>query len=314
MNMKPEILMVGPMMPQLMAALERNYIVHRLWEAPERAVLLEKSGSNVKAIATNGALGANGSLINALPNLEIIALYGVGVDAIDLSLAKKRGIPVTTTPDVLTEDVADMALALLLATARRIVVGDQYVRTGQWARGEMALTRRVNGKRVGILGLGRVGKALARRLEALNMKISYTNRKELDVPYAYYRDPVKLAGDVDFLMVTAAGGDATRKIVDRPVLEALGRNGILINVSRGSIVDEKALIHAIKEGNLGGAGLDVFASEPNVPEELKSMPNVVLQPHHASGTIETRSAMGDLVARNLEAHFAGKPLLTPFNY
>jgi hydroxypyruvate reductase len=314
MNMKPEILMVGPMMPQLMATLECDYIVHRLWEAPERDALLEKIGSNVKAIATNGALGASGSLINALPNLEIIALYGVGVDAIDLSLAKKRGIPVTTTPDVLTEDVADMALALLLATARRIVVGDQYVRTGQWARGEMALTRRVNGKRVGILGLGRVGKALAKRLEALNMKISYTNRKELDVPYAYYRDLVKMAGDVDFLVVTAAGGDATRKIVNRPVLEALGPNGILINVSRGSIVDEKALIHALKEGNLGGAGLDVFASEPNVPEELKSMPNVVLQPHHASGTVETRSAMGDLVAPNLEAHFAGKPLLTPFNY
>ena len=314
MNIKPEILMVGPMMPQLMAALERDYIVHRLWEAPERDALLEKIGSNVKAIATNGALGASGSLINALPNLEIIALYGVGVDAIDLSLAKKRGIPVTTTPDVLTEDVADMALALLLATARRIVVGDQYVRTGQWARGEMALTRRVNGKRVGILGLGRVGKALAKRLEALNMKISYTNRKELDVPYASYRDLAKMAGDVDFLVVTAAGGDATRKIVNRPVLEALGPNGILINVSRGSIVDEEALIDALKEGKLGGAGLDVFASEPNVPEELKSMPNVVLQPHHASGTIETRSAMGDLVARNLEAHFAGKPLLTPFNY
>jgi len=312
--MKPEILMVGPMMPQLMAALERDYIVHRLWEAPERDAFLEKIGSNVKAIATNGALGASGSLIDALPNLEIIALYGVGVDAIDLSLAKKRGIPVTTTPDVLTEDVADMALALLLATARRIVVGDQYIRTGQWARGEMALTRRVNGKRVGILGLGRVGQALAKRLEALNMKISYTNRKELDVPYAYFRDLVKMAGDVDFLVVTAAGGDATRKIVNRPVLEALGPNGILVNVSRGSIVDEKALIHAIKEGNLGGAGLDVFASEPNVPDELKSMPNVVLQPHHASGTIETRLAMRDLVARNLEAHFAGKPLLTPFNY
>ena len=154
MNMKPEILMVGPMMPQLMAALERDYIVHRLWEAPDRDALLEKIGSNVKAIATNGALGASGSLINALPNLEIIALYGVGVDAIDLSLAKKRGIPVTTTPDVLTEDVADMALALLLATARRIVVGDQYVRSGQWARGEMALTRRVNGKRVGIWDWG----------------------------------------------------------------------------------------------------------------------------------------------------------------
>jgi hydroxypyruvate reductase len=312
--MKPEILIVGPMMPQLMVALERDYIVHRLWEAPDRDALLEKIGPNVKAIATNGGLGASGSLINALPNLEIIAVFGVGVDAIDLSLAKKRGIPVATTQGVLTEDVADMALALLLATARQIVVGDQYVRAGQWPRGEMALTRRVNGKRVGILGLGRIGKAVAKRLEALNMKISYSGRNELDLPYAYYAEPVKMAGDVEFFVVTSAGGNATRKIVNRPVLEALGPNGILINVSRGSVVDEEALIHALKEGKLGGAGLDVFASEPNVPEELKSMPNVVLQPHHASGTIETRSAMGDLVARNLEAHFAGKPLLTPVNY
>ena len=302
------------MMPQLMAALERDYIVHRLWEAPDRVALLERIGPSVKAIATNGGLGASGSLIHALPNLEIIASYGVGVDAIDLSLAKKRGIPVTTTPDVLTEDVADMALALLLATARQIVVGDQYVRAGQWPRGEMALTRRVNGKRVGILGLGRIGKAVAKRLEALDLKISYSGRNELNLPYAYFPEPVKMAGDVDFFVVTSAGGNATRKIVNRPVLEALGPNGILINVSRGSVVDEEALIHALKEGKLGGAGLDVFASEPNVPEELKSMPNVVLQPHHASGTIETRSAMGDLVARNLEAHFAGKPLLTPFNY
>jgi hydroxypyruvate reductase len=312
--MKPEILITGPMMLQVMIALERDYIAHRLWEAPDRDAFLEKIGPNVKAIATNGGLGANGSLINALPNLEIIAVYGVGVDAIDLSLAKKRGIAIATTQGVLTEDVADMALALLLATARQIVVGDQYVRAGRWPRGEMALTRRVNGKRVGILGLGRIGQAVARRLEALNMKISYSGRNELDLPYAYYSEPLKMAGEVDFLVVTAAGGDATRNTVNRPVLEALGPNGILINVSRGSVLDEEALIHALKEGKLGGAGLDVFASEPNVPEELKSMPNVVLQPHHASGTIETRSAMGDLVVRNLEAHFAGKPLLTPFNY
>jgi hydroxypyruvate reductase len=312
--MKPEILMVAPMMPRFMAELERAYTVHRLWEASDRDLLLKKVGPNIKAITTNGASGASGALIAALPNLEIIVCYGVGVDAIDLPLARKRGIPVTTTPDVLTEDVADMALALLLATARQIVRGDQYVRTGQWATGEMALTRRVNGKRTGIFGLGRVGKALAKRLEALNMKISYTNRKRLDVPYAFYTELVTLATDVDFLIVTAAGGEATRKAVNRSVLEALGPNGILINVSRGSIVDEEGLVQVLKEGKLGGAGLDVFATEPNVPEELRSTPNVVLQPHHASGTIETRSAMGDLLLRNLEAHFAGKPLLTPFNY
>jgi hydroxypyruvate reductase len=312
--MKPEILIIGPMMPQVMIALERDYISHRLWEASDRDAFLAKIGPKVKAIATNGGLGASGALINALPNLEIIAVYGVGVDAIDLTLAKKRGILVATTQGVLTEDVADMALALLLATARQIVVGDQYVRAGQWPRIAMPLTRRVNGKRVGILGLGHIGKAVAKRLEALNMKISYSGRNELDLPYAYYAEPAKMAGAVDFFVVTAAGGNATRKIVNRPLLEALGPNGILINVSRGSVVDEEALIRALREGKLGGAGLDVFESEPHVPEELKSMPNVVLQPHHASGTIETRAAMGDLVVGNLEAHFAEKPLLTPFNY
>ena len=312
--MKPEILMVGPIMPACMAALGHQYAVHRLWQAPEPNAFLKKIGSQVRAIVTNGALGASGSLINALPNLEVIVSYGVGVDAIDLPLAKKRGIPVTTTPDVLTEDVADMALALLLATSRRIVAGDQYVRSGQWAGGEMALTRRVSGKAIGIFGLGRVGRALARRAEAINMKISYTNRQDLGLPYTFYPALTKLASDVDFLVITAAGGDSSRKAVNRPVLEALGPEGILINVARGSIVDEEALVQTLREGKLGGAGLDVFASEPNVPQQLRAMPNVVLQPHHASGTIETRSAMGDLVIQNLEAHFAGKPLLTPFKY
>ena len=312
--MKPEILMVGPIMPACMAALERDYVVHRLWQAPEPDALLTKIGSQVRAIVTNGSLGAGASLINALPKLEIIVSYGVGVDAIDLPLAKKRGIPVTTTPDVLTEDVADMALALLLATSRRIVAGDVYVRSGRWANGEMALTGRVSGKAIGIFGLGRVGRAVARRVEAMNMKISYNNRRDLGVPYTFYPALTNLAADVDFLVITAAGGDSTRKVVNRPVLEALGPEGILINVSRGSVVDEEALVQTLEEGKLGGAGLDVFANEPNVPEQLRAMPNVVLQPHHASGTIETRSAMGDLVVRNLEEHFAGKPLLTPFNY
>jgi lactate dehydrogenase-like 2-hydroxyacid dehydrogenase len=185
--MKPEILMVGPIMPACMAALEHQYAVHRLWQAPEPNAFLKKIGPQVRAIVTNGALGAGDSLIDALPNLEVIVSYGVGVDAIGLPLAKKRGIPVTTTPEVLTEDVADMALALLLATSRRIVAGDQYVRSGQWAGGEMVLTRRVSGKAIGIFGFGRVGRAVAKRAEAMNMKISYTNRQDLGVPYAFYR-------------------------------------------------------------------------------------------------------------------------------
>ncbi len=313
--MKPELLIVAPLISQCMIALEQRYVMHRLWEALDRQALLEKVAPNVKGIVTNGALGAGSDLIDALPNLEIIASCGVGVDAIDLRLAKERHIPVTTTPDVLTEDVADMALVLLLATSRQIVAADRYVRTGQWAAaGQMPLTRRVNGKRVGILGLGRVGKALAKRLEALNMKISYHNRNKQDVPYVFYPELAAMARDVDFLVATTAAGEATRKIVNRAVLEALGPNGIFINVSRGSVVDEDALVEALTEGKLGGAGLDVFASEPNVRGELILLPNVVLQPHHASGTIETRSAMGDLVVRNLEAHFAGKALPTAFNY
>ena len=296
-----------------MAALEREYTVHRFWQAPDRDALLNRIGPNVRAIVTNGATGASASLINALPRVEIIACFGVGVDAIDFPLAKKRGIPVTNTPEVLTEDVADMALALLLATSRQILVGDQYVRSGQWGRGEMALTRRVSGKSVGIFGLGRVGRAFAQRVTAMHMKISYTNRRKIDVPYTFYPEVSKMAADVDFLVITATGGDGTRKVVNRPVLEALGPAGILINVARGSIVDEESLVQLLKEGKLGGAGLDVFANEPNVPEELNSLPNVVLQPHHGSGTLETRSVMADLVVRNLEAHFAGKPLLTPFN-
>lgn len=312
--MKPEILLVAPLIPQCVTALDEQFIVHRLWKAREPDPLLKEIGPRVRAIVTNGAAGAGGALIGALPKLEIIVSYGVGTDSIDLTAAKKLGLPVTTTPDVLTDDVADMALALLLATSRHLVTGDHYVRSGQWRKGEMPLTRRVSGKTLGIFGLGRVGQALAQRAAALKMQIFYTQRRQLDVPYSFYPQLLAMAQDIDFLAITAAGGEGTRKLVNRPVLEALGPEGILINVSRGSVVDEEALVAVLQEGKLGGAGLDVFAHEPNVPEELKAMPNVVLQPHHSSGTVETRSAMGKLVVENLVAHFSGKPLITPLNY
>jgi hydroxypyruvate reductase len=312
--LKPEILMVVPLMPPCVTALEEQFFVHRLWEVRDPDALLKEIGSRVRAIVTNGSAGASSALIRALPKLEVIVSNGVGTDAIDLTLAKQQGVPVSTTPDVLTDDVADMALGLLLATCRRILSGDQYVRSGQWSKGEMALTQRASGKALGILGLGRVGRALAHRATAMDMKIAYTQRRPVDVPYLFYPQLLEMANDVDFLAITAAGGEGTRKLVNRPVLEALGPNGILINVARGSIVDEEALVAVLREGKLGSAGLDVFANEPNVPEELKAMPNVVLQPHHASGTIETRLAMGNLVVENLKAHFAGKPLITPLNY
>jgi hydroxypyruvate reductase len=314
--MKPEILMIAPMIPTVMNALETTYTVHRLWQASDRAEFITRVAAGTRGVATNGSVGISADVINALPNLEIIACYGVGVDAIDLTLAKTRGVLVTTTPDVLTSDVADMAVGLMLATSRRLVYGDKYVRNLEWAqKGEMPLTRRVTGKRAGIVGLGRVGKAVAKRLAAFEMDISYTSlTQKPDQPYTFVADLTELARENDFLILTAAGGATSRKIVNQAVLEALGAKGTLINVARGSIVDEDALVQALESGTLGAAGLDVFAAEPQVPEALLKLDNVVLMPHHASGTIESRTAMGELVIGNLEAHFSGKPLLTPFKH
>jgi lactate dehydrogenase-like 2-hydroxyacid dehydrogenase len=211
----------------------------------------------------------------------------------------------------LTEDVADMALLLLLAAARELVPGDAHVRSGAWEReGNRTLTRRVHGKRAGIVGLGRIGRAVARRLEAMNVQVAYHNRRPIESSYTYYSSPVVLARDVDFLIVAATGGAESLRLIDREVIDALGPDGILVNVARGSVVDEDALIAALREGRLAAAGLDVFDDEPRVPEALRSLSNVVLQPHHASATVETRAAMADLVVRNLEAHFAGELLAT----
>ena len=314
--MKPPILMIAPMMPSVMQALEADYTVHRLWQASDRQAFVSQVAPSVRAIATNGSVGAGTELIDALPNLELIACYGVGVDAIDLMSAKARGIPVTTTPDVLTADVADMAVALMLATSRRLIRGDRYVRDLEWpAKGEMPLTRRVTGRRAGIVGLGRVGKALAKRLSAFEMQISYTDiAAQPEQPFSFVSSLHELATQSDFLIVTASGGPVSRKMVDAKILAALGSDGILINVSRGSIVDEDDLVAALEAGTLGGAGLDVFQNEPHVPNALFKFENVVLMPHHSSGTIESRSAMGELVVQNINAHFAGQPLPTPFPY
>jgi lactate dehydrogenase-like 2-hydroxyacid dehydrogenase len=303
--------MVGPMMPHVMEALDSDFTVHRLWEVSDRKALLDEVGGQVRAIATSGHLGASAELMDALPKLEIIGCYGVGVDAIDLAHAAKRQVIVTNTPDVLNDDVANMAIALLLATSREIVNGDRYVREGKWLKGAMHLTRSIRGRTLGILGLGRIGKDIARKAEAFGMEIAYHGRAKQDIPYRYYADLVEMARDSDFLVAICPGGPATDKIVNRAVLDAIGPNGVFINVARGSVVDEPALVAALEEGRLGGAGLDVFAEEPKVPEALFKMEQVVLQPHAASATHETRRAMGDLVVDNLRAHFAGKPALTP---
>jgi lactate dehydrogenase-like 2-hydroxyacid dehydrogenase len=266
----------------------------------------------VRAIVTGGGHGASAALVDRLPALEIIAINGIGTDAVDLDQARARKLRVTTTPDVLTDDVADMAMALLLATARRVCVADRFVRAGRWPHETLPLATKVSGKRLGIIGLGRVGRAIARRAEGFGMPIAYADLQPVsDVPYRYIATFDELATVTDFLVVAASGGAATRGIVNRSVLDALGPSGILINVARGSVVDEAAMVAALTERRLGGAGLDVFAHEPNVPEALWTMDNVVLQPHRASATIETRRAMACLVLDNLAAHFSGREPLTP---
>jgi hydroxypyruvate reductase len=308
----PEILVVESMMPETEAQLDAAYKVHRLYNAADRAALLKEAGPTVRGIATGGRLGASGEIIDALPKLEIIAINGVGTDAVDMERARARGIRVTTTPDVLTEDVADLALGLMIAVSRHICVGDRFVRAGRWPKEHLGLSGCVHGKRLGIFGLGHIGRAVARRAEAFGMPIAYNERHQLaDSAYRFVPDLVNLAQDSDFLVLAASATAETRNIVSHAVFDALGPNGILINVSRGSVVDEDALVAALSEKRLGGAGLDVFAHEPNAPEALWSMDNVVLMPHQASATIETRRAMADLVLGNLAAHFAGREPLTP---
>ena len=246
-----------------------------------------------------------------MPALEIITVNGVGTDAVDLEHAKARGVRVTNTPDVLTDDVADMALALILATLRRICVGDRLVRAGRWGKAAIPLATKFTGKRLGILGLGRIGRAIARRASGFDVAIAYTDQRAFDdVPYRFEPSLVELARDSDILVVAAAGGPASQKLVNAEILDALGPDGILVNVARGSVVDEAALVEALREGRLGGAGLDVFEQEPQVPEALYGMEQVVLQPHQASATHETREAMAEIVLANLAAQFAGKPLPT----
>ena len=311
--MRPHLLQILPMnAPALEQALEANYQVHRLDRAADPAALLAEVAPQVRALVTTGARGVARAVVDALPHLEIIAVRGVGTDGVDLDNARKRGIAVTITPDVLTEDVADLALGLLLATARRICVGDAFVRAGLWPGRDLPLATRVSGKRAGILGLGRIGRAIAQRATGFGMKVAYTGRRPQEgVPYPFVPDLVELARGSDVLFIAASGNPENPKIVDARVLEALGPGGILVNIARGSLVDEAALVAALASGGIAGAGLDAFQNEPHVPEALFTLENVVLTPHQGSATAETRLDMGNLVLANLAAHFAGRPLPTP---
>jgi len=307
-----EVLLVTPLMRSAMDELDRSYRVHRLYEADDRDRFVADIGTNVRGIATDGHAGASAALMEALPKLEIVSCYGVGVDAVDLSYAASRNVKVTNTPGVLNDDVANLGVGLLLAASRGIVSGDRFVRDRRWLKGNMSLRHSVRDKPVGILGLGRIGKDIARKLGVFGCEIVYHGRHEQpDEPYRYYADLVGMARECDYLIVICPGSDETRNMVNREVMDALGPDGTLINVARGSVVDEPALVSALRDGRLGGAALDVFADEPRVPEALLTMDNVIVQPHQASATVETRQAMGDLMIRNLALHFSGQAVATP---
>jgi len=310
---KPVIVVLSPWYTAAMDELDQHFTVHKLWEADDKAGLLASLRDSCVGIA--GSKVCDAATMDALPNAKVIAHHGVGYDGVDVAAATARGIKVSNTPDVLSDEVADFAIALTLATLRRIPQADRYVREGRWEReGDMPFTHRMWGRRVGILGLGRIGIEIARRFEAFKMTIAYHTRGKKDVPYTHYSSLLGMAHDVDILVAIVPGGAGTKHLVNREVLDALGPQGVFINVARGSVADEDALIAALKDGRLGAAGLDVFADEPRVPQALKDMTeNVVLQPHQASATHDTRLAMGRLVMDNLLAGIAGKPLITPVN-
>jgi hydroxypyruvate reductase len=309
--MKPEIILTAKGHAGTMATLQSEFTAHNLFEAANKDSFFEKCAPRVRGLATFGPLPVDGKLMDALPKLEIISNFGVGVDAINLADAKQRNIIVTNTPDVLNECVADTALALILNTLRKLPQAENYLRAGNWAsRGPYPLTTSLGGKVLGVLGLGRIGEAVAKRAMACGMTIRYHNRNKKDVPHPYDPDPVTLAKNSDVLMVVTPGGSETAKLVNEKVLQALGPEGYLVNIARGSVVDEPVLLRYLQEKKIAGAGLDVFADEPRVPPEFFTLDNAVLFPHVASATVETRKAMGDLQVENLRRHFAGKPVLT----
>jgi lactate dehydrogenase-like 2-hydroxyacid dehydrogenase len=308
----PEILTLGPLSAPLTATLEQTYTVHHLWQAPDREALLAAVGSRIRVAATTGHIPFPPTLLDALPNLRLLASFGVGYDAIDVPLVTSRGVTLTNTPDVLNDAVAEITIGMMIALAREILPADRHVREGRWPAGNYPLTAQLTGSRVGVLGLGRIGKRIADLCAGFRMAIAYHGRREQpDQPYRYYADLVEMAGAVDWLVIIAPSTPDTIGIVNRRVLEALGTKGRLVNVARGNLVDEVALVDLLVSGRLGGAALDVFVDEPRVPEALFGLKNVVLQPHQGSATHVTRRAMGDLVAKNIAAFFANEPLLTP---
>jgi lactate dehydrogenase-like 2-hydroxyacid dehydrogenase len=308
-----DILEVGTLDPSLADALAAKYLPLRLPEGPQRDAFLAKHEASITAAVVSGPPGVDADLMKALPNLGAIVNYGVGYDSIDVDEARRRGIGVSNTPDVLTDSVADTAVGLMLATMRGFCAADRYVRAGRWpVEGPFPLIRDVSGTEVGILGLGRIGYAIASRLVGFDCAITYHNRHQVpDCSYRYAASPIELAESVDVLVVSVSGGTGTDGLVSRQVLEALGEEGYLINVARGSVVDQDALVELLVGGGLAGAGLDVYTDEPYVPDQLCERGNVVLLPHVGSATTRTRSAMTALALRNLDEYLTRGTLTTP---
>jgi lactate dehydrogenase-like 2-hydroxyacid dehydrogenase len=303
-----EILQTGPLLASCEQALAERYTVHKLHEIEDKDAWLAEHGDRIRAHAGSGV---QAGLMDKLPNLEIIASFGVGYDNIDIKAAKERDIRVTNTPDVLNDAVAELTIGLMIALARRLPQSDRFVRDGKWPKGNFGLFAELTGKTIGILGLGRIGKEIATRAQAMKMRVVYHGRHQQQaVPYTFYEDLETMARDCDWLVVIAPGGKGTEGIVSRKVLQALGPHGMIVNVARGTLIDEPAMVELLQNGGLGGAALDVFVDEPDVPQALFALDNVVLSPHQGSATHQTRDAMGALLVANLERHFAGEPLIS----
>jgi lactate dehydrogenase-like 2-hydroxyacid dehydrogenase len=307
----PTALILAPLPATIQPILEQRFHCIHVPSPDSLDTTITSSSNPIRAVVGHGGTQVPATLIHRLPHLEIITLCGVGYDGVDLDACRSRGIHLTNTPDVLTDDVADLAAALVLMTSRRLVEANRYLHQNAWPNGPFPLASALRGKTAGILGLGRIGKAIATRLAALGMSIAYYNRQSQPVPYTYHPTLISLATASDFLILACPGGPSTHHLIDATILSALGPTGTLINIARGSVVDEAALVHALESGTILNVGLDVFEHEPHLPPALINHPRAVLLPHVGSATTETRTAMGQLCLDNLTAHFSGKPLLTP---
>ncbi|EEP92404.1 2-hydroxyacid dehydrogenase [Yersinia kristensenii] len=314
-SFKQAVLIIAPVMDYLTEKLEQNFIVHKLFQVTDTAEFFAAQGVNIKGIVTRGDIGVTNEVLALLPEVQIISIFGVGTDAVDLDTTRERNIIVTTTPGVLTDDVADTALGLIIATSRRICQADKFLRAGQWPHSSLPLASKVTGKRLGVFGMGRIGQAIARRAAGFDMQIAYTDTVHIEsLPYQYVTDLISLAKQSDILVVAISGGKDSIGLIDKTIFAAMPNHALLINIARGSMVNQDDLIRALQQKEIGGAGLDVFADEPNVPQTLIEMDNVVLLPHIASATIETRIQMSDIVFSNIYAHFSGEKAPTAINY